>query len=506
MQTNLLDQALMYLALGWSIVPVAMGSKKPLIPWGRYQHEMPTEDKVGEWFRNKESNIGIVTGAVSGLVVLDVDVPGVSYNIDTPTVQTSRGYHYYFAYPPGATRINAVIQGLGELKGDGGLVIAPPSLHEGGRHRYTWIVPAGRPLAQLPERFLRLAGKKSAAEADLICEGERNATLASKAGTLRRAGMDEEDIAACLRAINLEQCSPPLDEREVDSIARSISRYPSGPREPEPDVREEAAPSLFGVAPGIADWLNTPAPDPDWLVDGMLHRHTTNMLDGLGGSGKSVLVNQLTLSLATGTPFLGLPTRESRVLVLNVEDPSNENHRRVRAVANAYRYDGVSEEKLRTGEDNVTFVSFQDLTVSPALRDKGNPTQTFEEICAFVNAWKPDLVVLDPLVYFYGGDENSTAEAIAFFTLLRQLRTTVLLVHHQNKDAQKTGSIKTAARGSIVFIDQARTRMVLGDNQLQIAKINYRAPYTLNLTFKSGIWSLAKRTAQRSGGGERDDD
>jgi archaellum biogenesis ATPase FlaH len=178
----------------------------------------------------------------------------------------------------------------------------------------------------------------------------------------------------------------------------------------------------------------------------------------------------------------------------------------VRAVANAYRYDGVSEEKLRTGEDNVTFVSFQDLTVSPALRDKGNPTQTFEEICAFVNAWKPDLVVLDPLVYFYGGDENSTAEAIAFFTLLRQLRTTVLLVHHQNKDAQKTGSIKTAARGSIVFIDQARTRMVLGDNQLQIAKINYRAPYTLNLTFKSGIWSLAKRTAQRSGGGERDDD
>jgi RecA-family ATPase len=194
------------------------------------------------------------------------------------------------------------------------------------------------------------------------------------------------------------------------------------------------------------------------------------------------------------------------VLVLNVEDPSAENHRRMHAVADAYKYDGVSESNIRQGQDNITFVSFQDLTVSPALREKGNPTQTFEEIRAFVDAWKPDLVILDPLVYFYGGDENSTAEAITFYTLLRQLRTTILLVHHQNKDAQRTGNIKTAARGSIVFVDQARTRMVLADDKLQVVKVNYRAPYTIDLTYKNGIWSLRKKGTQTSGGGEPKDD
>jgi len=492
-KSTVLEQALLYRSLGLSVIPVPTGTKKPVIPWKHYQHNKPSEAEIVEWFtKSPDSNIGIVTGRVSGLVVLDVDTPGVSFSEYTPTVQSARGLHYYFAYPRGVERINGVIQGLGELRGDGGLIIAPPSVHPSG-HRYSWIIPAGQPLAPLPERFLGFARMKGS---DAIMQGERNATLTSVAGKLRRAGMDAANIAAALQEVNLERCRPPLNMTEVDAIARSVARYAPATADGEKEV-SDSLPRLFGVAPGIGTWLENPAPAPDWLVEGLILRGTINMLDGLGGSGKSTLINQLVLSLATGTPFLGKATKQGRVLVVNAEDPGAENHRRMRNVAHSYKCDGVSEDILGKGADNVAFVSLQDITVSPALRDRaGNPTRAFEDILVFVESWGPDLVIFDPLVYFFAGDENSTADAIAFYSMMKQLKTTILFIHHQNKDGQKTGNIKTSARGSIVFTDNARTRMVLGDNKLQVVKINYHEPYTLDLTFRNGIWSVAKKATQ----------
>jgi hypothetical protein len=62
-----------------------------------------------------------------------------------------------------------------------------------------------------------------------IVEGERNATLASLAGTLRWRQFGESELAAALSTINKSKCVPPLDEQEVLAIAASISRYEPGP-------------------------------------------------------------------------------------------------------------------------------------------------------------------------------------------------------------------------------------------------------------------------------------
>ena len=66
--------ALEYLARGWSVIPIEPCGKRPLVAWLEFQDRLPSPAEVGRWFdRWPEANIGIVTGIVSGLVVLDVD-------------------------------------------------------------------------------------------------------------------------------------------------------------------------------------------------------------------------------------------------------------------------------------------------------------------------------------------------------------------------------------------------------------------------------------------------
>jgi len=80
-----------------------------------------------------------------------------------------------------------------------------------------------------------------------MIEGNRNASLASIAGTMRRRGVSADAIEGALQAINIAQCVPPLEADEVSAIARSIGRYAPVAQTPAPadapDVREVSAPS-----------------------------------------------------------------------------------------------------------------------------------------------------------------------------------------------------------------------------------------------------------------------
>ena len=90
-------------------------------------------------------------------------------------------------------------------------------------------------VARLPEAVIRLARESRTDNSSAhgseekrdgsIPHGERNSTLASLAGSMRRRGMSFESILAALKEENARRCEPPLDDREVESIARSISGY-----------------------------------------------------------------------------------------------------------------------------------------------------------------------------------------------------------------------------------------------------------------------------------------
>jgi hypothetical protein len=109
--TQMERAALAYAARGWSVIPAESRAKRPIIAWQEFQQRIARTDEIMAWFRHwPRANIAIVTGAVSRLVVLDIDPR------------------------------------------HGGCVIAPPSVHPSGK-RYTWVPshgPDDAPSAPMP--------------------------------------------------------------------------------------------------------------------------------------------------------------------------------------------------------------------------------------------------------------------------------------------------------------------------------------------------------------------
>jgi hypothetical protein len=153
------NAALDYLARGWAVMPILrQQEKKPAIKWKHLQTRRPHENEVRHWFQKSNFNLGIITGAVSGFFALDVDGEEGFETIlgqgDWPrTVETqSRPFRHqlWFALPDWKVS-NAVkfLPGL-DLRGDGGYVQAPPSIHHTGS-RYRWVNhPDAVPMASAP--------------------------------------------------------------------------------------------------------------------------------------------------------------------------------------------------------------------------------------------------------------------------------------------------------------------------------------------------------------------
>jgi hypothetical protein len=144
----MLKEALQYSGLGFSIIPIQPKGKKPLIPWEEYQKTRASESAIKLWWKKwPDANVGIVTGEVSGIAVVDLEYEGLAEasRIGLRSVLTSitgKGRHLYFKHP-GEKVCNAIalrkIKGL-DIRGDGGYCLAPPSIHPDGK-KYTWITP-----------------------------------------------------------------------------------------------------------------------------------------------------------------------------------------------------------------------------------------------------------------------------------------------------------------------------------------------------------------------------
>ena len=248
MMSGLLDAALRYARLGWRVIPLRPRDKRPLLADWQNKATCDPLTVKGWWRRWPDANIGIATGVGSGVFVLDVDGKNGGFDalealedsngllpITATALTGGGGRHYYFRLPKGyAIRNNVGKLGAGlDVRGDGGYVAAPPSVHPNGKI-YIWLDeqdPWAQPLAPAPDWLLRLIAQPITRQGgggnggERIPEGRRNVTLASIAGSLRRKGLDERAIGAALSVINSTTCDPPLPSAEVDTIAKSIARY-----------------------------------------------------------------------------------------------------------------------------------------------------------------------------------------------------------------------------------------------------------------------------------------
>lgn len=150
---------------GWSVIPLQARGKRALIRWKPYQDKRADWNTVQSWLSQwPDANIGIVTGAISGLVVLDVDGKDGDHSLrrmgtlpDTSVASTARGYHVYFKHP-GVPLGNFAgkLPGL-DLRADGGYVVGAGATHESG-HVYEWITsPEEAAPADAPGWLLELA-------------------------------------------------------------------------------------------------------------------------------------------------------------------------------------------------------------------------------------------------------------------------------------------------------------------------------------------------------------
>jgi hypothetical protein len=237
-----------YLGRGWSVIPVRAGDKRPLIAWQPFQERLATLDELDGWFaRWPDANVGVVTGAVSGLVVMDVD-PRHGGNAGLAELEREHGAlpdtvealsgglgrHLYFAHPRHRVHNRVGLVPGVDLRGDGGLIIAPPSLHPSGRH-YEWRAhraPDQIDLAPLPPWLLDKLGERPRHTPGYwrgllsrgVVEGGRNDAVASLAGHLLWHGLDPEVTTELLLCWNRVRCQPPLSDAEVVRTVDSISR------------------------------------------------------------------------------------------------------------------------------------------------------------------------------------------------------------------------------------------------------------------------------------------
>jgi putative DNA primase/helicase len=235
MSSAVRNKAATYHQFGWCPIPVKERSKATsLVQLAPYLKRRATKEELNAW---SWDGVGIVTGPLSGILVLDVDGPNGEAKLNelghppTPMVRTARGgLHLYFKHPSGDVRTGIRIAPELDVKAAGGYVVAPPSLGPNGQH-YEWIVsPEEAALADPPEWLMQLlerprrngaappVGKK-------IPPGRRNQELTSLAGTMRRRGMEQPEILAALQAANERRCDPPLKAEEVEKIAASVARY-----------------------------------------------------------------------------------------------------------------------------------------------------------------------------------------------------------------------------------------------------------------------------------------
>ena len=214
--SEILNAALEYLDQGFSVIPINPATKRPLIQWKKYQSELPTDEDIEEWWNKwPNANVAIITGKLSSLVAVDADsakgIQWVNEYMDRTTVynKTGKGCHALFKYPKKLEIGNrGRIAPDVDIRGEGGYIIAPPSIHGSGK-QYEWIFIGGgwedlqeykpvngetKPNPCLGNLNLNLTTIKSSPVNQPVEKGNRNNTTAQLAGKYFSLGHDYEEV------------------------------------------------------------------------------------------------------------------------------------------------------------------------------------------------------------------------------------------------------------------------------------------------------------------------
>lgn len=235
-KSSLCHAALGYAQQGFDVFPVKEREKLPLVKWAK---EATNDLQSVQYFWDKfpNANIAIATGVRSGIFVLDIDGEQGERSLQKLTKEhgelpvtakqvSGNGTHYFFkSDQPIKTSAGVVAEGL-DIRGDGGYIIASPSIHPSGRV-YSWEIEPREVLSPAPDWLINLANKAKKKVPSVgnqkIPEGLRNDALFRHGCSLKRQGKGKSEIRAELTSINYRLCCPPLPDPELSKVLDSIN-------------------------------------------------------------------------------------------------------------------------------------------------------------------------------------------------------------------------------------------------------------------------------------------
>lgn len=257
--TPLGHAALKLAARGLRVFPVVARTKNPAV---KDNLRLATIDEgvIRAWWRSLDFNVAIATGPASAVWVLDIDGEQgertlrqleAEHGALPATVEAitgGGGRHLFWRWPAGAeirnSQLRADLPGI-DIRGDGGFVVAPPSIHPSGR-AYAWSVNSASEFAEAPEWLIDIVARRQTREPvatppepwrsfiDDAYEGShRGHAVARLAGLLLRKFVDPYLVVSLCQIFNTDRCVEPLARAEVFRIVNDIARR-------EADRRDQA--------------------------------------------------------------------------------------------------------------------------------------------------------------------------------------------------------------------------------------------------------------------------
>ncbi|MCB9957975.1 MAG: AAA family ATPase [Rhodospirillaceae bacterium] len=205
-----------------------------------------------------------------------------------------------------------------------------------------------------------------------------------------------------------------------------------------------------------------PVPERRWIVGDWLPMGQTTSLYGAGGTGKTLLAQQLATCVATGRQWLHLPTHRCRALAVFCEDDEDELHRRQHDINSHYgcQFSDLADFRWisRVGDDNLL------MTFDAGRTDGVGRLKPFwTQICEAAKDFGARLVILDTAADMFGGSEIARPQVRQFVQgactrIAREIDGAVLLCAHPSLSGQATGR---GDGGSTAWSASVRSRLYL---------------------------------------------
>lgn len=447
-----------HLDAGRSVIPVNVRGdvryiKTPKFSWTEYSRELP--NTIEGWFEDeKNTGLAIVTGQVSNIVVIDIDTKAEDsklfkqYLADYPTdyvVETRKGYHLYYTYP----KIGSVGNSIGKLqehvdvRGDGGYVVAPPTVINGVPYK---LIRDGA-FGEFPQELVEVLStkqKKLSADTSLsevIIKGftpnKHNQQLLEFASLMARHGVPSDITRAMCTVLDGRDKTP----QGLPQIIKTVdSAYNINAKHSDEQLADMQA--VYTMRDLIQMDLRV-----DWMVRGWFPKSTIGVIGAYSQVGKSVFVMDLAISLAYGLPLFGLypveNEKQHKVLILQQEDGLVALYEKLWVIERARLKMMPITATADMLDDSILLPQRENIIVPKYTGFNLSDTASMEALRDIIVKHEPDVVIIDPLYTFTKTKEHmvETPELLAHW--LRPLRDTLgtsfLIVHHTTKESQKSG-------------------------------------------------------------------